>query len=181
MSTYPKPDHLHKLQSTKPQGKASTTSTPPAGRPKFPRTISGDAKYIFRQLCKMLEARRTLTPGDGQLLALYACNYDRHEKAIAKIAEQGEICVYTRLDSNGTACDVEKPNLWLKVAQDSERFMLSALDRLGLTPLAKSKVLPAKPEPEKPVDPLDAAMQSREPVAVPELDLADIDENSVVN
>jgi P27 family predicted phage terminase small subunit len=116
---------------------------PSAGRPKFPRTISGDAKYIFRQLCKTLEARRTLTPGDGQLLALYAVAYDRQQRALTKIAEQGEICVYTRLDSNGTAHDVEKANLWLKVATDAERFMLSALDRLGLTPLNKGKVLPS--------------------------------------
>jgi phage terminase small subunit len=37
---------------------------------------------------------------------------------------------------------MEKPNLWLKVAETSERNMIACLDRLGLTPNARGKVKP---------------------------------------
>ena len=101
-----------------------------------------------------MEARQVITPGDAELLRIYAVAYTRHERALDKLAVEGEICVYVRLDSNGQAHDQEKPNLWLKVAQDAERTMVACLDWLGLTPLNRNKVrptanAPAQPTPEQ--------------------------------
>lgn len=130
----------HRLKGTRPTRAADHGQDIPAGRPKFPKGISPDAKRVFKRLCFVLEKRRALTHGDGELLRLYSILYTRHETAMAKLLVEGEICTYVRLDSSGTARDQEKPNLWLKVAETCERNMVACLDRMGLTPNARAKV-----------------------------------------
>lgn len=147
-------DDLHKLKGTTSVAADAGTPALPGGRPKFPKGISKEAKVVFKRLVKLMEARQVITPGDAELLRIYAVAYTRHERALDKLAVEGEICVYVRLDSNGQAHDQEKPNLWLKVAQDAERTMVACLDRLGLTPLNRNKVrptanAPAQPTPEQ--------------------------------
>jgi len=158
MSMPRKSDELHLLQGTKSQAKMETENTIPPGRPKYPKNISPESKAVFKRLCSLLEKRRALTEGDGELLRIYAILFDRHSRALAKIAEQGEICVYVRLDSNGQPHDVEKENLWLSVATNSEKNMIAILDRLGLTPHNRTKVKPtaAAKITEKPEDPVEA-------------------------
>jgi P27 family predicted phage terminase small subunit len=138
-----KSDDLHKLQGTKP--------TPPVpvegaavqpGRPRFPKGLTPEERRIFKSLCAELEQRRHLSTGDGELLYIYATERARWARAKAKLTEQGEIRTYVRLDSNGQPHDQEKPNLWLKVAQDSARNMVACLDRLGLTPNARHRIKP---------------------------------------
>lgn len=137
-----KSDDLHWLQGTKPSG-AKVEGAPVApGRPAYPKGISQAAKRVFKRLCGLLEERRHLSEGDGELLRIYALLYTRHEKALAKLEAEGEIRVYVRLDSNGQPHDQEKPNLWLKVAETCERNMTACLDRLGLTLVARAKVKP---------------------------------------
>jgi P27 family predicted phage terminase small subunit len=135
-----KSDELHALHGTKPETPKTVASAIPAGRPKFcgPKEVRG----VFKKICQMLEQRRALTEADGPLLALYCVSYSRAQKANDKLREEGEVCLYTRLDSNGTAHQVEKPNLWLKVAQDAEKQMLACLDRLGLSPMNRDRVRP---------------------------------------
>ncbi|MGO9576583.1 MAG: P27 family phage terminase small subunit [Terriglobales bacterium] len=130
---------LHQLQGTQSVAQAAGFLVP-AGRPKFPKNISNEAKVKFKRLCAVLEERRALTAGDGELLCIYARLHTRWEKALEKIATQGEICAYTRLDSNGAPHEVEKKNLWLTVAETCEKNMVGCLDRLGLTPLNHAKV-----------------------------------------
>lgn len=169
-----KPLDIHKLTGTKPQYVEPTSDVAP-GRPKFPGTLSKDARSAMKKLCKLLEARQTLTPGDGELLRLWAVAYTRHEKALAKLAVEGEIRIYTRLDNHGEAVESERPNLWLKVAQESEKYMLAVLDRLGLTPMNRAKVKPTeKPKEESaPVDPFSRADQ---PPTEPTADGVDLDD-----
>lgn len=130
----------HKLKGTRPTRAADNGQDIPAGRPAYPKGISREAKRVFKRLCSVLEKRRALTHGDGELLRLYSILFTRHETAMAKLLTEGEICTYTRLDSNGTAREMEKPNLWLKVAETCERNMVACLDRMGLTPNARAKV-----------------------------------------
>src|SRR5580692_3680433 len=124
-----KPLAVHKLQNTKPEY-VEVDCVIEAGRPKNPKGLSPDALKAFKKLRRVLEQRRSLTAGDGELLRIWAIAFVRHEKAIAKLAEEGEIKVYWRLDNHGERCPSERPNLWLKVAQDAEKLMLSTLDRL---------------------------------------------------
>lgn len=147
-----KTDFEHFLTGTKSQAKPDAEALPP-GRPKYPRGLSAEAKSAFKRLCGVLEKRRALTDGDADLLRLYGVVYDRHIRALAKLQEQGEVCIYVRLDSNGTAHDVEKPNYWLKIAETAEKNLVAILDRLGLTPLNRSKVRQTAKPAAKPVDP----------------------------
>jgi P27 family predicted phage terminase small subunit len=130
----------HKLKGTRPTRSADHGTDITPGRPAYPKGISPAAKRVFKRLCNLLEQRRALTHGDGELLRLYSLLYTRHERAMAKLDDEGEICTYTRLDSSGTAREMEKPNLWLKVAETCERNMVACLDRMGLTPNARAKV-----------------------------------------
>jgi len=140
-----KSDADHALHGSKPHDRGITPTTLVAGRPRVPKGISADAKRVFKLLCKQLEARRALTEGDGFLLQLAAELWDRRARAQAKLLEEGEVCLYTRLDSNSVAHKIEKPNLHLKIAAETEKQLVSILDRLGLSPLAGSKIKQTRP------------------------------------
>jgi P27 family predicted phage terminase small subunit len=157
MPTPRKPDELHKLTGTKSQATPEYAVAP--GRPKYPKGISAASRSVFKKLCGLLEKRHALTDGDEELLRLYCIMFDRHARTMAKLAEEGEVRVYTRLDNHGEAVQSERPNLHLKIAETTEKNMVAILDRLGLTPLNRAKVKPTKVE-EKPTDPF-AALMSR--------------------
>ena len=149
----------HALHGTTPGAKnPALASGIPAGRPKYPRGLPVELRSLFKQTCKLLQTRRALTEADGPLLLRYCIAYLRAERAQAKLDEQGEVCSYTRLDSNGQPHQMEKPNYWLKVAQDAEKMMLGCLDRLGLSPLNRDKVKPTGSTKDEVVDPMDAYM-----------------------
>ncbi|MGB6250497.1 MAG: phage terminase small subunit P27 family [Terriglobales bacterium] len=133
----------HKLNNTTPAYVEPDTFIP-SGRPKYPKNISGEAKAAFKRLSRMLEARRSLTPSDQEILALYAHLYSRHQRALAAIEREGEIRLYTRLNNRGEDVQCEKPNLWLKVAETCEAKMIACLSALGMTPMNRSKVKPTE-------------------------------------
>jgi P27 family predicted phage terminase small subunit len=170
----------HKLTGTKPEWVSPSADIKP-GRPRYPKGISPDAKRVFKNISRLLEARRSLSEGDGELLRLYALTYDRHARAVEKLKTEGEICTYTRLDKKGEQCQSEQPNLWLKIAQDSEKFMRACLSDLGLNPLNRSKIKQTEAPKDKAAS-QDDALLSREapaPVTESELRLEDIDENVI--
>jgi phage terminase small subunit len=172
-----KPLADHKLQGTKPEYVVGDSALPP-GRPHFPKGLSPDEKKAFKSFSRLLEQRRSLTEGDGEILRLLAVVSVRGQKARRMVAEQGEIRVYTRLDKFGVAHDSERPNLWLKVAQDSEKFVCSLLDRHGLTPMNRGKVKPTEvPKSATPEYAEEEALMSREAAALrdDEPNLDDID------
>lgn len=151
MPTPRKSDAMHALSGTKSQATTPDVIVQP-GRPKFPKNISKELRPLFKRVCALLEERRNLTAGDGELILLFVVTYDRWQRALAKVQEEGEVRLYTRLDSNGAAHDMEKQNLWLPIAERQEKALVGIIDRLGLTPLNRSKVKPTgeqeKPKPE---------------------------------
>jgi P27 family predicted phage terminase small subunit len=151
MATPRKSDFMHELSGTKSQATTPDVIVAP-GRPKFPKNISPELRPLFKRVCSLLESRRALTAGDGELILLFVVTYARWQKALSKIQEQGEVRLYTRLDSNGTAHEQEKTNLWLPISERAEKQLVGIIDRLGLTPLNRSKVKPTgeqeKPKPE---------------------------------
>ena len=130
----------HKLKGTRPTRAADHGTDIPAGRPKFPKGLTPEAKGIFKLLCKQLAERRALTAGDMQILHLYAEQWLRWANARAKVVELGEVVTDTRLDSNGTAHEVLRKNPWLTVVETCETKMHAILRDLGLTPNARAKV-----------------------------------------
>lgn len=131
----------HALSGTKPQY-VLPDSDVVASRPKIPTDFpkGSPLRKLFKQYCQDLEKRRTLTAGDAELLRIAVICRDRQFRALQHIRAEGEICTYQRLDADGHSVDVVKPNLWLKVAQDSEKQIVAILDRLGLTPTNRTKV-----------------------------------------
>jgi P27 family predicted phage terminase small subunit len=172
----------HDLTGTKPQYVLPDADVP-AGRPRYPKGISADAKRFFKGICKMLEKRRTLTEGDAELIRLAAVLRTRHEKAIEHVTAEGEICSYTRLDKKGETFESVAPNVWLKIAQESEKQLVTILDRLGLTPASRGKITPAEPPKTSKTNSEDEALLSREatqPVAEePEIDIYSIDTSAI--
>jgi P27 family predicted phage terminase small subunit len=143
----------HELQGTKPQYVIDSSDVA-AGRPKYPKNISPEAKSAFKSLVKMLEARRTVTSGDQEILRLYAILFDRHSRAVEHVAAEGEIVECEAVSKKGDVYTVSKPNQWLKIAEVCETKMAQILVQLGLTPRTRTQVkatkAPAKPEAQFP-------------------------------
>ena len=148
-----KPEALHELMGT--TSEAVNVSDVAPGRPRFPKGLSSAGRKKFKQLCSLLEKRRHLTDADGELLSLFAVAFDRHQRALEKLAVEGEVRQYSRLNNHGEEVLTEKANLWLKIAQDAEKTMLACMDRLGITPLNRSKVRPTKSAKDTVVDPME--------------------------
>lgn len=121
-----------------------------AGRPTCPRYLSKEEKQRFRQIVRELEARRAVSKGDGELIALYCTNWSRWRRAMEDVTGRGEIIIHIALDKNGERVEREKKNPYLAVAQESEKTMTGLLDRLGFTPLNRDKVKKTKGEVVKP-------------------------------
>lgn len=62
---------------------------PPAGPPKCPRTLKGEARKIWRPLVAMLEKMRLVTIADGAQLERYCVYLARWRQCEAFIAEHG--------------------------------------------------------------------------------------------
>jgi len=104
---------------------------------------------MFKAMVRQLAERRAVTAGDGDLIAIYCSTKERWLQALEAIRTQGVVCVYKRMTPSGEAVDVEKPNLSLKIAEVSERSMVSILTRLGLTPKDREHVRPTSPTKQK--------------------------------
>jgi P27 family predicted phage terminase small subunit len=170
----------HKLAGTKPQY-VLPDSDVPAGRPSFPKGISQTAKKKFKQLVAMLEARRTVTAGDQEILRLYALTFDRHERAIVNLQRDGEIVPTIVFGKNGDQITVMKPNLNLKIAETCESKMLALLTQLGLTPRTRTQVKETK-APKKAEERFPSREEAAPTQPVSDADLLEsIDESKVVN
>src|SRR5207302_9165697 len=71
------------LHGSKSQAAAPTESSIPAARaPKYPRGLPPALRRPFRDLCATLTARRALTDGDAELVALYVALADRRTRGL---------------------------------------------------------------------------------------------------
>jgi len=171
MATPRKSDFMHALSGTKSQATTPDVIVAP-GRPKFPKDISKELRPLFKRVCSLLEQRRALTAGDGELILLFVVTYDRWQRALAKVQEEGEVRLYTRLNNHGEEVQAERTNLWLPIAERAEKQLTGLCDRLGLTPLNRSKVKPTgeqeKPKPEPtPEEQFFAALDNRQRFLTP--------------
>lgn len=138
-----KSDELHDLQGTEPHDGAPETQVV-AGRPRVPKNLSPEARRIFKLTCAELEKRRALTSGDALIIELLATTVEKWRRASKHVADEGEIVEYIRLNKHGEEVPSKSKNLWLGVACEAESKITSLLDRLGLTPINRSRVRAAK-------------------------------------
>jgi P27 family predicted phage terminase small subunit len=149
MPAHRKSKELHDLHSTTPNGRAADVSHVPSGRPRIPRDIGPGLRKTFKNLCSLLQGRRTLTAADGELIRVYCFVLERHEKNVAMLRAEGEVCQYTRLDNNGQAHLQYKTNLRLKIVVEAEKQMAAILNQLGFSPTAKDRAKPTSSSEEK--------------------------------
>lgn len=134
-----KSEALHELNGTKPHDRTVDVSHVPAGKPKFPKDLDKSLRPVFKRLCKLLQERRVLTAGDADLLRLYCFAYERHERNVQLLREEGEVVTVTWLDKNGVERSSVKANPRLKVVENAEKQMAAILGQLGLTQLTKDR------------------------------------------
>src|ERR1700728_3767774 len=96
-----KSDALHKLHGTKSEAKDPTASLVAGGRPRFPKGISAEAKAVYKQLVRLLEARKTLTSGDESLLHLFAATWNVWRKAQDRVDAEGAVIEVTLFAKGG--------------------------------------------------------------------------------
>lgn len=145
MAQAAKTEAEHLLHGTKSQKRFKREeSYVEAGRPRFPKGLTPAGKKTFKRLCSLLEQRRALTEGDVEALKLYCVLQDRHGRALLHLELEGEVKMYTRLDSNGQPHQFEKENIWHKVAAGAEKQMVAILVQLGLTPKSKDSIKPTR-------------------------------------
>lgn len=142
-----KSERDHWLQGTTPQTKPVQPSQYLAGRPKFPKHLSPAARAEMKRACRLLEERGTLTAGDYATLTVYAEVYSRWVQAKAEVGRNLLIKTFVT-DNNGIAHEQTKLNPLLKVIFDCESRLLSLAKSLGLTPIDREKVRPAKSGPK---------------------------------
>ena len=146
---------LHELQGTTQRSGMPGESAVPGALPRPPKFLSKEAKKKFRGLVKQLAARRAVTAGDCDLIALYCRTFSRWLQACESIDNEGIIVEYERLDKDGVVHLVKRPNISLKIVETTERQMLSYLTKLGLTPKDREHVRPTSlaPTGKEPPDP----------------------------
>jgi P27 family predicted phage terminase small subunit len=113
--------------------------------PRPPEHLTDEEKKAFKKYAKQLATRRAVTDGDATLIGILVVTRRRWLTALSKVEEQGMVTTYSRLDASGNSVDTEKPNLYLKIAETSEKNMLAILDRLGLSPRARELVRQTSP------------------------------------
>jgi P27 family predicted phage terminase small subunit len=119
------------------------------GKPSCPRHFTPAERKTFRFVCRELSTRRALTKGDRDLIVLYCETVSRRETAKAKVATQGEVV----LTIGG-----EKKSPWLQILQETEKQLISLMDRLGTTPRSREMVKAVSEKEEEPLDELDILM-----------------------
>jgi len=133
-----------------------------AGRPKIPADIAAlGLRSQFKAMCRILAERGVATKGDVELVRLFCIIQDRHIRNAALLREEGELCTYYRLDSNGVSVPQVKTNLRLKVCVEAERQMACILNQLGMTPVSKDRAKPVKQAdaPEEKLSPAEIYMR----------------------
>jgi P27 family predicted phage terminase small subunit len=146
---------LHELQGTTLRSSMPGESAVPGSLPRPPKFLSKEARKKFKGLVKQLAPRRAVTQGDCDLITIYCRTFMRWLQAMDSIDKEGLIVEYERLDKDGKVHLVKRPNISLKIAETTERQMLSYLVRLGLTPKDRDHVRPTSlaPTGKEPPDP----------------------------
>lgn len=148
----------HKLRGTVAHASTVGGESPHApGRPKW-GNLPRECRSTFKRICKLLDARQHLTPGDREIISLYAVSENRYWKFKEILDREGWTI---EVPDDGT-----KDHPVAKHFYAAERVMLSCLDRLGLNPLARDKAKQTRKPKELPKDELEQLLE-RGPQVVP--------------
>jgi P27 family predicted phage terminase small subunit len=137
-----KPEVLHSLQGTRPHDRVDVSHVQ-GGRPRFPKDLDKSLRPVFKRIVRLLTDRRVITEGDADLVRLYCFSYERHQRQVALLRQEGEVVSFTWTDDTGTHTGM-KANIRLKIVVDAEKQMANILAQLGLTQLSKDRAKPTR-------------------------------------
>lgn len=113
-----------------------------ADRPRMPRDLTPIQRQTWRELIALLDARGTLTAGDGPAILAYAEVTERLRLAQEAIAREGLIVTVTVLDKHGKPVTHTKANSAVKIVEQCERMLHAYRREMGLTPRSRDVVKP---------------------------------------
>lgn len=114
------------------------------GRPKMPDGLSDEQQKLFKQIVKLLRARRTVTKGDGQIITLYVRTYTHWMRACDYVDKHGPMITEERYAPGGHKYSVEVSNPALKLTTTLNSQCESLLKEMGMTGISRKKVEPVK-------------------------------------
>ncbi len=110
----------------------------------MPDYVLGDAVAIWQEMEQRLKSVGLLTNLDIDALAMYCISRARYEKAIKKLAEEGELHV--------TPNGLQQASPWLSIANKAHEQMTKKGAEFGLSPSTRSGVEVAKPKQRRRLD-----------------------------
>lgn len=134
-----KPVERHLLEGTPVVPSTVAPSEFEAGRAKRPTHLSHEAQLVWKQVSKILGARRTETVGDFAALGVFCEVYVRWVQAKKELGT--ELMILDPVtDNHGEVFFRKKLNPLLKVVEAAEKNLVVLAVQLGLTPISRDKV-----------------------------------------
>jgi P27 family predicted phage terminase small subunit len=162
------------------RAKSAELEALPGGRPKMPTGLREEQQSLWKQIVKQLRRRRTVTPGDAQIITLYVRTHSQWMRACDYVDERGPIVQEKRYSAgSGAEYFVDVPNPALKLAASLAGQLESFLKEMGLTGITREKVRPVKSSHDKEPPIVGTAAWFREqpdlvePTALPEIEIVE--------
>src|SRR5271169_932693 len=108
-----------------------------SGRPKMPKTLTAIETECWKQACKILKQRGTLSRGDAESIELWSISKARWILARRELEKDGLTVTETRFSKSGDEYTITIPHPCLKIAENCERLLAGLAVKLGLTPLGR--------------------------------------------
>lgn len=138
-------DELHELKGTRPTRAATASeSVFQRGKPKMPDHFTEVEAKVWKQIIKLLAARKTLTKGDGPAIEIYVETYLRHAALVRELKATGEMIDVVILDNQGTPHTKRIANPASKLCTSLANSLRQMLREFCGTPATREKSKPAK-------------------------------------
>ena len=106
----------------------------------MPKTLTPIETECWKQACKILKQRGTLSRGDAESIEIWSISKARWILARREIEKDGLTVTETRFSKSGEEYSITLPHPCLKIAENCERLLAGLAVKLGLTPLGREKV-----------------------------------------
>jgi P27 family predicted phage terminase small subunit len=125
---------------------------PPAGKPKRPSWLTGEARTYWARLVRLLDRMHVLTVADGPALALLAVTYAEYVAADRALRDAAglEHPTYVVVGTAGGMLHKTRPEVHIRA--DAHRRLIQAMAQFGLTPADRSRLKVGTTQSENPFD-----------------------------
>jgi P27 family predicted phage terminase small subunit len=142
--------HMRRRDVNRVSRAKDTTVPIPGGKPKMPDGLTEGQQKLWKTIVKQLRVRRTVTPGDAQIVTLYVRTHTQWMAACDYVDAHGPIISEQRFSQAGTPYTVDIPNPAMKIVAALGSRLESLLKEMGLTGISRGKVPPVKSRDKEP-------------------------------